>query len=65
MELWTDNRVSVAKRRGEVVTRIERLLLIRSLVGNWTPERRAEYAALREEERALLERMGELMEVRV
>jgi hypothetical protein len=65
MELWTDNRVSVAKRRGEVVTRIERLLLIRSLVGNWTPERQAEYAALRDEERALLERMGELMEVRV
>jgi hypothetical protein len=65
MELWKDDRVSVAKRRGKVATRIERLLLIRSLVGNWTPERRAEFAALREEERALLERMGQLMEVRV
>ena len=60
-----EDHASLAKRRGEITTRIGRLLLIRSLVGTWTPQRRAEYVALCEEERTLMARMGERMEARI
>jgi len=62
MELWktSDDFASLAERRGVVAMKIERLLLIRSLIGEWNPQCRADYQVLCEEERVLIERMNEL-----
>jgi hypothetical protein len=70
MEPWmaTDDFRSLAEladRRKEVALKIERVLLIRNLVGDWNPERLMEYRSLCDEELALIRSMDALMEASV
>jgi hypothetical protein len=49
---------SLMDQRFDVSTRIEKVLLRRNLLGDWTPALRVEYALLCERERALIERLA-------
>jgi hypothetical protein len=49
----SSNLTELALRRAEVLHQIERLLLRRAIVGEWTPGSRVAYRELREEERDL------------
>jgi hypothetical protein len=50
-------------QRFEVSTRIEKVLLRRDLLGDWTPALRLEYSVLCSAEHELLERLGALAPV--
>ena len=47
----------LTRRRAVLSIEIEKLLLRKNLIGDWTLQQRATYASLCDEERRLLERM--------
>lgn len=66
MTEWTttpDPLALTLRRRAQVIAEIKRLLVLRDLIGDWTPDHRARYLVLCEEERILIKRERELSRV--
>jgi hypothetical protein len=56
----SDTLMSLAEQRGDVALRIQKVLVRRDMIGDWTDELRAEYRSLCEQEQRLIMRMDEM-----
>ena len=67
-EWWDSDDVALrtlAIRRLELSIELEKLLLRKKLIGDWTPRQHAAYDSLCEEEREILDRMAVLEDPRL